>query len=123
MTDLNKAIQEFERSRVQLAGVEGQVQNLRIQSKVIEETLKELGESKEDKVYKAVGNILILSDAKKVESELKEQKETVDLRFKTVKKQEETMLDKLNKLKAEIESAQKGKSAPEAGSEKSGDAE
>ena len=109
MTDLNKAIQEFERSRVQLAGVEGQVQNLRIQSKVIEEALKELGESKEDKVYKAVGNILILSDAKKVESELKEQKETVDLRFKTVKKQEETMLDKLNKLKVEIESAQSPK--------------
>ncbi len=107
MADLNKLIQEFERGRIQLSSIENQLQSLQIQSRVVSEALKELKDSKEQKVYKAVGNILILSDAKKVEKELSEQKETLELREKTVKKQQETMLDKLNKLKVEIESIQK----------------
>lgn len=106
--DMNKTIQEFERNRLQLAAIESQNKNLVIQSQVLDEALKELKASKEEKVYKAVGNILILSDAKKVEKEMAEQKETIDLRAKTVKKQEEAMLDKLNKMKTEIEAAQKG---------------
>ncbi len=114
MAELNKSIQEFERSRAQLAGIESQGQGLNIQSQVLEEAIKELKEAKEKKVYKAVGSILILSDTKKVEKELSDQKETVELRLKTVKKQEEAMVDKLNKLKAEIEAAQKGPSKEKA---------
>ena len=106
MAEMNQVIQDFERNRMQLAAIESQSKNLIIQSQVLDEALNELKGSKEDKVYKAVGNILILSDAKKVEKDLKEQKETVDLRAKTLKKQEEAMLDKLNKLKTEIEAAQ-----------------
>ncbi len=108
MADLNKSIQEFERSRAQLSAIESQTQGLNIQNQVLEEAIKELKDTKEKKVYKAVGNILILNDPKKVEKELSDQKETVELRLKTVKKQEEAMLDKLNKLKAEIEAIQKG---------------
>jgi len=107
MEDMNKTIQEFERSRVQLAAIENQSQSMKIQSQVITEALEELKNSKEDKVYKAVGNILILSNAKKVEKDLSDQKETIDLRAKTLKKQEENITDKLNKLKIEIEKAQK----------------
>ncbi|VVC00015.1 Prefoldin subunit beta [uncultured archaeon] len=107
MADLNKSIQEFERGRAQLGAIESQIQAITLQSQVAEEALKELKDTKEKKVYKAVGNILILSDTKKVEKELSDQKETLDLRLKTVKKQEEATLDKLNKLKAEIEATQK----------------
>jgi prefoldin beta subunit len=107
MVDLNKNIQEFERSRVQLAAIENQSNTLSMQSKFIDEALKELKETKEEKVYKAVGNILILSDSKKVMKELEEQKETIALRLKTIKKQEEAVIDKMNKLKNEIENAQK----------------
>lgn len=107
MAELNQVIQDFERNRMQLAAIESQTKNLVIQGQVLEEALNELKSSKEEKVYKAVGNILILSDAKKVEKDLKEQKETIDLRAKTLKKQEEAMMDKLNKLKTEIEAAQK----------------
>ncbi len=110
MADVSSSIQEFERSRAQLGAIESQAQGLNIQSQVLEEAIKELKDTKEKKVYKAVGNILVLSDTKKVEKELSDQKETIELRLKTVKKQEEVMLDKLNKLKAEIESAQKAAS-------------
>ncbi|HLC92493.1 MAG TPA: prefoldin subunit [archaeon] len=107
MAEMNKMIQEFEKSRVQLSAIESQGQSLTMQAKILEDALKELTETKEKKVYKAVGNILILTDVKKMEKDLSDQKESVDLRAKTVKKQEEAMLDKLNKLKGEIESAQK----------------
>ena len=110
MADMNKSIQEFEKGRVQLAVIENQMQNLQVQTKALEEALDELKGSKEEKVYKAVGSILILSDSKKVEKELKEQKETIDLRIKSVKKQEDAMMDKLNKLKVEIEASQRPKS-------------
>lgn len=107
MADLTKSIQEFERSRAQLAAIESQSQSMGLQLQVLEDALKELKETKEKKVYKAVGNILILSDVKSVEKGLAGQKETLELRQKTVKKQEEATLDKLNKLKVEIEAAQK----------------
>lgn len=110
MSDINAMVQDFERSRVQLAAIEQQGQSLRVQVQVLDETLKELKESKETKVYKAVGNILLLSDRKKVEREIADQKESLELRVKTVKKQEDVLLEKLKKLKSEIESAQKPKS-------------
>ncbi|MCR4369323.1 MAG: prefoldin subunit [archaeon] len=113
MAELNATIQDFERGRMQLSAVEQQGQSIRIQSKVIEEALKELNDSKEEKVYKAVGNILILSDKKKIEKDLGDQKESLDLRAKTLKKQEEVLLDKLNKLKVEIESLQGGQGKKE----------
>ncbi|MAG18116.1 MAG: hypothetical protein CL944_01425 [Candidatus Diapherotrites archaeon] len=106
--EINASIQEFEKSRIQLSAIENQTQSMKIQSQVISEALEELKDSKEEKVYKAVGNILILTDAKKVGKDLTEQKETIDLRAKTLKKQEETLMDKLNKLKTEIEKAQAG---------------
>jgi len=106
--DINTSIQEFEKSRIQLSAIENQTQSMKIQSQVMTEALEELKNNKEEKVYKAVGNILILTDAKKVEKELAEQKETIDLRAKTLKKQEENLMDKLNKLKTEIEKAQAG---------------
>ncbi|MCR4335425.1 MAG: prefoldin subunit [archaeon] len=106
--DVNTSIQEFERSRIQLSAIENQTQSMKIQSQVISEALDELKSSKEEKVYKAVGNILILTDAKKVSKDLEEQKETIDLRAKTLKKQEENLMGKLNKLKTEIEKAQTG---------------
>ena len=114
MADMTRAIQDFERGRIQLSAIESQGQNLAVQAQVLEEALKELRETKEKKVYKAVGNILILTDTKRVEKDLAEQKETVELRAKTVKKQEEATLDKLNKLKAEIEAVQKSDQKPEA---------
>jgi len=107
MAEINKMIQEFERSKMQLSAIESQAQSIEMQGKMIGEALKELTETKEKKVYKAVGNILILTDTKKMEKELGDQKESIDLRAKTVKKQEEAMLDKLKKLKTEIEAEQK----------------
>jgi prefoldin beta subunit len=106
--ELNQTIQEFERTRAQLMGVSSQKNQLKAQSEALESSVEELNKTKEEKVFKAAGNILVQVNQKDALKEVKEQKESIDLRLKTVEKQETTLLDKLNKLKTEIESAQKG---------------
>lgn len=98
---------EFERSRQQLFNISTQKQQMQFQSATMGKSIEALEKTKEKKAYKAVGNILILSDVSELSKELKEQKETTDLRAKSMQKQEDSIVQKLNKLKAKIE----GKSA------------
>lgn len=108
MMEVNQAkLVEFERNRSQLLGISAQKQQLQIQSMTMKQALDELAKTKEKKVYKAVGNILIQSDTAKVKKELEEKKSSADLRLKTIQKQEDSLINKLNKLKSEIESSQK----------------
>ena len=96
-------ILQFEQSRQQLLGVSGQKQQLQTQSVTLIKALEELEKTKEKKVYKAVGNILILSDTQETKKELEQLKETVDLRVKTLQKQEDVLIQKLNKLRSTLE--------------------
>ena len=102
---------EFERSRNQLMGVSSQKQQFQMQSAVLADSIAELGKTKEKKVFKAVGNILIQSDTAATKKELEEKKESIDLRLKTLQSQEDSLINKLNKLKSEIEAVQKGMAA------------
>ena len=105
MVELDQAkLMEFERNRSQLMNVSAQKQQLQVQSMTLKQALEELGKTKEKKVYKAVGNILIQSDTSVVKKELSEKQKSVELRLKTVQKQEDSLINKLNKLKSEIES-------------------
>lgn len=101
--EIQQQVMDFERNRTQLMNVSTQKQQLQMQSGALNQAIEELSKTSEKKVYKAVGNILILSDTKKVEKELKEQKESSDLRVKSLQKQEDALIEKLNKLKADIE--------------------
>lgn len=105
MAEVNQSkVAEFERSRAQLFNVSAQKQQLQLQSMTMKQALDELAKTKEKKVFKAVGNILIQADTDKVKKELEEKKESVDLRLKTLQKQEDSLVNRLNKLKSELES-------------------
>ncbi len=99
------AIQEFERNRQMLASMSQQKQQLTMQSEIVNASIKELENTTEKKVLKAVGNILVQKDTKEVKKELEERKESTELRLKTVVKQEEALLKKLNALKSQIENS------------------
>ncbi len=99
----------FERNRSQLMGISAQKQQLQAQTRALKAGLEELEKTKEKKVFKAVGNILIQKDVADMKKELKENVESFELRAKTLERQEETLVKKLNKLKNEIE----GKSGEE----------
>jgi len=74
-----------------------------MQSATLKMSLDELEKTSEKKVFKAVGNILVSVTTDDAKKELADQKETVDLRIKTLQKQEDATIQKLNKLKSDIE--------------------
>ena len=66
----------------------------------IESALKELEKSKE--AFKIVGNIMVSSDKKELEEDLKKKKETVELRIKTLEKQENQIKEKASAIQEEV---------------------
>ena len=105
--DKNKDLMEFSKNRQQLMTVSGQKQQLEMQSNALNAALEELKDSKNDKVFKIIGPIMIEKKSADLKKELTESKETVDLRLKTMKKQEDILIKSLNKLKSKIEEPEK----------------
>lgn len=80
-----------------------QKESLNLQSVEIEKALEELKKATTEDVYKAVGPILIKSTKKDLEEELGEKKETLDLRLKSLQKQEERLKDRLKESQEKFE--------------------
>ena len=108
-----QSIAEFSRNRDQLISISSQKQQYLMQSATLKLSLDELEKTTEKKVFKAVGNILVQVNTEDAQKELSDQKETIDLRIKTLQKQEDATIQKLNKLKSEIEKGDSGSSADE----------
>ena len=106
MSDVSQSISEFERGRAQLAGISAQKQQLSVQAESLGASIEEIRKTKEEKVYKFAGSIMLLVPTPEALKDLESRKESVDLRLKTVEKQENILVDKLNKLKDEIEKTQ-----------------
>jgi len=69
----------------------------------IEAALNELEKSSEDSViYKSVGEILFKADKQKLLEELKERKDMMELRLKTMGKQEERIQGRFTQLQEQL---------------------
>ncbi len=95
MSEDTNALQKY---RQQLMFLSNQKQQLQVQNNVLENTLKELEKTEENKIYKGVGNVFFLSDKTKVVEETKETKETIGLKLKNIQKQEDNIVSKINSL-------------------------
>ena len=111
MTDKSKETQE---SIGQLQLIEQQVQTMAMQKQQfqtqlfeVENALKELKTSKT--AYKIVGNIMVLSEKEKLEKELEQKKEIIDLRIANLDKEEKKLKEKAKKLQEELLSTLKKK--------------
>lgn len=100
---------DFEKQRNQLMQLSSQKQQLQFQTKMLKDALDELNKTKEEKVLKAVGNIMIQTPVSEVKKDLEKEVEAMELRLKTVQKQEDVSIDKMNKLKKKIEGKEKPK--------------
>jgi prefoldin beta subunit len=67
----------------------------------IENALKET-ENTKSPVYKIVGNVMFLTEKDKLAKDLKERKEVLDLRIKSLEKQEKSIEEKAKKLQTEV---------------------
>lgn len=99
------AIMEFERNRQMLGNLSAQKQQLQMQAEVYKASLEELKDTKEKTVMKVVGNLIVNKDKKEMEKEIKDKVESIELRVKTMDKQEELTMKKLTALKSQIEGA------------------
>lgn len=85
---------------------------MELQLKETEKAVEELSKLKDtSEIYKNIGTLLIKSEKKDVSEELAEKKETLELRIKTFKKQEERIEGKLKEMQTKIQKALKTQSS------------
>ena len=90
-------LQLFEQS---LQSILAQKQQFQMQQVEIESALGEL--DKTQAAYKIVGNIMVASDKEDLKKDLSSKKEIVNLRLKTLEKQENQIKERAEKLQAEV---------------------
>ena len=90
-------LQMFEQS---LQSFLGQKQQFQMQLVEVESALNELDNT--EKAYKIVGNIMVESDKNELKADLQSKKEVLELRIKTMDKQESQVREKASKLQSEI---------------------
>lgn len=90
-------LQMFEQS---LQNFLGQKQQFQVQLVEVESALNELDNT--EKAYKIIGNIMVETDKKELKTDLQSKKEMLELRIKTMEKQESQVREKASKLQSEI---------------------
>ena len=90
-------LQMFEQS---LQSFLGQKQQFQVQLVEVESALGELQNT--EKAYKIVGNIMVEADKSELKSELQSRKEMLELRIKTMERQESQVRERASKLQSEI---------------------
>jgi prefoldin beta subunit len=104
---LQDQINRLQQMRMQLQMIMQQRQQVDLRLKEIDEALTELDKSDEKTaIYKSVGTILIKTKGKnEVISDLKSNKESLELRKSTLDKQESRTKEKLNELQSKVQNA------------------
>jgi len=105
---------QFQQVQQQAQVLMTQRQQLELLLRETERALEELGKLQEGAaVYKSVGAILVKSEREELKKSLGEQKETLDLRIKTLERQEERVVQRLREMREKIEGALKGRQPSE----------
>lgn len=78
----------------------GQKQQFQVQLVEVDSALSELQNT--NKAYKIVGNIMVEADRDELKSDLQSKKEMLELRIRTMEKQEAQVREKASRLQSEI---------------------
>jgi len=100
---------QFQQAQQQTQMLINQRQQLDVLLHETEHAAEELVKLPDDGiVYKSAGPILVKADKNELKKSLDEQKETLDLRVKTLERQSERAIQRLKEMRDKIESALKG---------------
>lgn len=93
-------LQQLQQQAQALLGQKNQIEGLMRET---DAAVKELEKSPEDAVvYKSVGELLFKADKPKLLEDLKEKKDMMDLRLKTMSKQEERIQSRFTQLQEQL---------------------
>jgi prefoldin beta subunit len=111
---LQNQIAQFQQLQQQLQGVLSQKFRMEAQLREAELTIEELNKSGEEvPVYKSIGSLLVRSkDKASVLKEVEEDKETLEVRIKTLDRQEKQLREKYNTMQEQLSKALGGPEAP-----------
>lgn len=105
---MKKIDQETQEKIQQLQIFEQSLQNLLLQKQAFqielsetENALKEVEKTKDD-VYKLIGQVMIKASKQEIEKEFKQKKDILNLRVKSIDKQETQIRGELEKLREEV---------------------
>ena len=103
-------IAQFQQLTQQIQMVTTQKIQLESQAKELDRTVKELEKAPEDSaVFKNVGTLLVqVKDRPALVTELKDQKETVEVRVKTLERQDKHLRERHQSLQTQITQALQG---------------
>ena len=108
MENLEEVLGQLQMQNQQLQNVLLQKQTLLMQSKEIEKALEEIEKEDTQEIYRSVGPILVKTEKAKVKKELVEQKEEIDLKVKSLEKQETKLKSLLKEGQEKFQSLQQG---------------
>jgi len=101
---LNKKLEEFEALRQTYLALLYQKQKIEEELLEVDNAIKELENMKnEENVFVMIGNVLIRKNRDSVMNELKERRDVLDIRIKSLDKQEVQLRERLTNLQNEIE--------------------
>lgn len=78
-----------------------QKQTFQMELSETQSALKEITDSS-DEVFKIIGQLMIKTDKPRILEELSNKEKILDLRIKTIEKQEDSLMEKLEKLRGEV---------------------
>ena len=101
MKNNNNNFQEIQFLEQNLQNILFQKQAFQIELSESKESLKELENSK-DEVFKIIGQLMIKSEKSKIKEEILNKIKILELRVKTLEKQEATFSERMEKLREEL---------------------
>jgi len=101
MEENDNKLQEMQMTEQSLQNLLMQKQAFQMELSETTAALKEISDSGEE-VYKIVGQLMIRTDKKKMQDELQNKEKLLELRLKTIEKQEATLTEQLEKVRAEV---------------------
>ncbi|MGZ7048345.1 MAG: prefoldin subunit beta [Methanobacterium sp.] len=105
-------IAQFQQAQQQAQAISVQKQSVDLQLKEAQKALEELNKSEEETdIYKTAGTLLIKVKKEEMIKELEDKIETLQLREKTVNRQEERIMSRLKEMQASIQEAMQGPGA------------
>ncbi|MBI4018286.1 MAG: prefoldin subunit beta [Candidatus Aenigmarchaeota archaeon] len=107
MENLEEILGHLQMQNQQLQNVLMQKQALILQDKEIEKALEEINKEDTQEIYRSIGPVLVRSEKEKVRKELEEQKEEIELKIKTLEKQESRLKSLLKEGQEKFQSLQK----------------
>ena len=99
---------ESERNIQEMQFLEQNIQNILLQKQAFELELSETNsameelETSNEEVYKIIGQLMIKTEKNKVKEDLSQKLKLIELRIKTLDKQEKSINERIEKLKTEV---------------------